>query len=198
MTRAVSTQDVAEIVTVHLQGFEGFFLSYLGRDFLALLYRSLLEDRDGILIVYEENQRIAGFVAGVSCQAGFYERILRRRALGFGWAAMGALLRRPAIAPRLLRALRRPAEARRDSAEASLMSIAVRPENQGKGIGRELMRAFQEALVARRIRAFCLTTDRDNNERAHRFYRKLGLRLVTEYVTPEGRAMTEYHRNLED
>ena len=78
------------------------------------------------------------------------------------------------------------------------MSIAVRPEDQGKGIGRELMRAFQEALVARGIRAFCLTTDRDNNERAHRFYRKLGLRLVTEYVTPEGRAMTEYHRNLED
>lgn len=182
---------------MHLQGFEGFFLSFLGRNFLSLLYRSLLEDRDGVLLVRAEDRKVAGFVAGVTCQAGFYRRVLAKKALGFAWAAFGAFVRRPAIAPRLLRALRRPAEARRGSAEAGLLSIAVRPEDQGKGIGQELVRAFGEQLAARGVKSYCLTTDRDNNGRTHRFYQKLGFRPVTEFVTPEGRAMTEYQMSLE-
>jgi ribosomal protein S18 acetylase RimI-like enzyme len=198
MIRGATAQDITEIVTVHLESFEGFFLTFLGRDFLAVLYESLLTDRDGILLVCEENQHIAGFVAGTTCLPESYRRMLGRRALAFWWAATGALLRRPAIAPRLFRALRRPSEAMRYSAEAVLMSIAVRPEDQGRGVGQALVRAFGTALEERGVDVFCLTTDRDGNDRVHRFYAKLGLRPVTEHVTPEGRAMTEYCLNPED
>lgn len=198
MIRAATSQDVAEIVAVHLQSFEGFFLTFLGRDFLSVLYESLLADRDGILLVHEETRRIAGFVAGTTSLPESYRRMLSRRGPAFVWAAVGALLGRPAIAPRLLRALWRPVEARRYSADAVLMSIAVRPEDQGRGIGQALVRAFKAALEARGARVFCLTTDRDGNDRVHRFYVKLGLRPVTEHVTPEGRAMTEYCLNPED
>ena len=129
MIRAASPQDIPEIVTVHLQGFQGFFLSFLGRDFLGLLYRRLLVDPEGVVLVSEGNQQVEGFVAGVTCQAGFFRRALASGAFRFAWAALGALFRRPTIAPRLFRALWRPAEARKDSAEASLMSIAVCPED---------------------------------------------------------------------
>ena len=76
------------------------------------------------------------------------------------------------------------------------MSIAVRPDAEGKGIGRQLVRAFCQTLVERGLGAVALTTDRDNNERASRFYQRLGFRISRSYHTPEGRAMNEYVRPL--
>ena len=198
MIRGAAAQDIAEIVTVHLESFQGFFLTFLGRDFLFVLYDSLLADRDGILLVHEENRHIAGFVAGTTSMPDSYRRMLSRKALAFWWTATGALLRRPTIAPRLLRALRRPSEARRYSSEAVLMSIAVRPEDQGQGVGEALVQAFRAALEERGQKVFCLVTDRDRNEQVHRFYAKLGLRRVTDHVTPEGRTLTEYCLNPEE
>ncbi len=196
-TRVASPRDIPEIVTVHIQSFKGFFLTFLGREFLSLLYGNLLNDCDGIMLVQEQDGRVAGFVAGTASQIRFYRRMLTRRAFAFAWAAIGALFKKPAVARRLLRVLRRPAEARRESAEASLMSIAVRPEYEGRGIGQQLVRAFAAELAARGVRSYCLTTDRDRNERAHRFYRRLGLRLVNEHKYPEGRVKSEYLMELE-
>jgi predicted N-acetyltransferase YhbS len=72
----------------------------------------------------------------------------------------------------------------------------VRPSSEGKGIGRQLVLAFCQALAARGVESVCLTTDRDRNDRVNRFYQQLGFRLSRSYVTPEGRAMNEYVRPL--
>ncbi len=195
--RTATADDIPQIVAAHVRGFAGFFLTFLGNDFLALLYRSLLADRDGIVFVWEEAGRVAGFVAGTTDQVGFYRRMLTRRLFAFGWIVAGVLLRRPGITPRVLLALGRPAQARRESARASLMSIAVRPEDEGRGIGQALVRAFAAELTGRGVRAYCLTTDRDHNERAHRFYQQLGFRRVNEHATREGRVKSEYLMKLE-
>ena len=196
--RPMQSDDLPEIVQVHLSSFPDFFLTFLGPDFLKLLYHNIVLDTEGILFVAAANGTIAGFVAGVTRRAGFYRRLLQRQKWAFAWAAIGAALRRPSIIPRLWRALRRSNDAEESAAEACLMSIAVQPQFQGQGIGRQLVAAFCQEMATRGVPAVCLTTDRDHNEPANHFYQQSGFRLARSFVTPEGRAMNEYVRTLQE
>lgn len=189
--------DLPEIIQVHLSSFPNFFLTFLGHGFLRLLYRNIARDPEGIALVAEAEGKVVGFVAGVTRQTGFYRRLLKRQVLAFAWAAMGAALRRPTIIPRLWRALRRPGDAAESDTEACLMSIAVAPEFQGQGLGKQLVEAFCQELIARGESAVCLTTDRDQNEAANQFYQGLNFKLTRSFTTPEGRAMNEYVRDLQ-
>jgi ribosomal protein S18 acetylase RimI-like enzyme len=195
--RPMSPDDLPQIVGIHLESFPGFFLTFLGHDFLTVLYKSMQSDPESVVLIAFSNGQIEGFIAGVTHQSGFYQRLIKKQKWSFAVAALGALLRRPAIAPRLLRALRRPADAQRASAEACLMSIAVRPESAGKGIGERLVEAFCQELAERGVHAVCLATDRDNNDHVNHFYQGLGFRLSRTYITPEGRAMNEYVISLD-
>jgi ribosomal protein S18 acetylase RimI-like enzyme len=190
------SEELPEIVDIHLASFPGFFLTFLGQRFLALLYQQMQHDDEGVVLVAASADRIAGFVAGVRHQGGFYQRLIARKKSAFARAAFWAVLRRPTILPRLVRALRRPAEAQRSAADACLMSIAVRPEAAGQRIGQQLVRAFCGEMWQRGAPAVCLTTDRYSNERTNHFYQQLGFQLSSTFVTPEGRAMNEYFISL--
>lgn len=196
VVRKGQPDDLQQIVVLHLAVFEGFFLSFLGPAFLRILYKQMLESDVGVLLVCDEGGRIVGFVGGVSDQAGFYSNLVRLNKWGFAWAAFGAVLRRPSIAPRLVRALKRPGEAKESAAAASLMSIGVDPAMEGRGIGRSLVEAFCVELRTRGCPAVCLTTDKVNNARANRFYQSLDFVLSRQYMTPEGREMCEYLKPL--
>jgi ribosomal protein S18 acetylase RimI-like enzyme len=195
--RPATSSDLGSIVEIHLRSFPGFFLTFLGKDFLALLYKNIQSDPEGVVLVAVSGEQIEGFVAGVLRQEGFYRRLIRKQKWAFAVAALKGSLKRPAILPRLLRALQQPEEAEQASAQACLMSIAVRPESQGQGIGQQLVKEFCQELAQRGVRAVCLTTDRNGNEPVNHFYRGLGFRLSRSYVTPEGRAMNEYAISLE-
>lgn len=190
--------ELPGIVGIHLEAFPKFFLSFLGPRFLNLMYGGILADPGGVLHVAEEDHRLLGFVAGVERQAGFYRRLIKRHKWAFAAAALGALRRRPSIAPRLWRALRRPGEARQAAAEACLMSIAVSPQEAGRGLGRQLVLAFDQTLRERGLAAYCLTTDAKDNDRTNRFYAGLGFRLARTFRTPEGRVMNEYVKPIRE
>lgn len=196
--RPMVASDLEAVVEIHIESFPGFFLTFLGHNFLALLYKSIHCDPEGVVLVVASNARIEGFAAGVAQQMGFYDRLIKKHKWAFAVAALKALIKRPTIAQKLLRALNRPHDVQESAAEASLMSIAVRPDAEGKGIGRGLVRAFCQTLVERGIGTVALTTDRDNNERANRFYQRLGFCLSRSYLTPDGRAMNEYVMSLRE
>jgi ribosomal protein S18 acetylase RimI-like enzyme len=184
--------DLARIVQIHLDSFPGFFLTFLGPRFLKLLYSNVAQDSDGIVLIAEVNDKVIGFVVGITHQTGFYWRLIQRQKWAFAWTSLGAVLRRPTIVPRLWRALRRPSDATESAAEACLMSIAVHPHFRGQGIGKQLVLAFCREIVERGESAICLTTDRDHNEAVNHFYQRLGFDLSRSFTTPEGRAMNEY------
>ena len=190
--RKMGSTDLSQVIDVHLASFPDFFLTFLGRRFLTLLYEQIEQADEGVVLVAGSADRVEGFVAGVQHQSGFYQRLIKRKKWAFARAALGSALRRPVIVPRLLRALRRPDEARHAAAEACLMSIAVRPDAAGVGLGRHLVKAFCAEMWQRGAPAVCLTTDRDNNERTNRFYKQLDFQINASFVTPEGRTMNEY------
>ena len=188
--RPMREADVPDVVSVHLQAFPGFFLSFLGRRFLTELYRAILADQNGIALVAVAETAVIGFVAGSANSSGFYRRVARRLWWRFGFASVSALLRRPAIIRRLLRALIAPPGSGAEG--ALLMSLAVDPRVQRSGAGRLLTNAFVEAAARRGAKAVVLTTDRFDNDPVNAFYVSQAFQLVRSYTTPEGRAMNEY------
>ena len=89
----------------------------------------------------------------------------------------------PAALPGPLAAFQTPAEARgfvlvREVAgEAEVLTIAVHPAWQGRGVGRLLMDAALRELYARRAEALFLEVD-EGNAPALALYRRLGFRQV--------------------
>jgi ribosomal protein S18 acetylase RimI-like enzyme len=196
--RSMAEADVPAVVDVHRRSFPDFFLTFLGPRFLRLLYREILrEDGRGAFVAEDGAGRVVGFVAGVDRQVGFYRRLARRRWPAFALAAAAAALRRPSTIPRLFRALGRSKAGREAAAQALLMSIAVAPEVEGRGVGRALVAEFIEAMKRRGAAAVSLATDREGNDRVNRFYLGLGFRVARTYPTPEGRRMNEYVIDLE-
>ncbi len=190
--RQAEERDLDAVTRVHLQSFPGFFLSCLGPRFLRLLYEEILSSADGVLIVADEGGSVVGLAAGTMAQVRSYRSLLRRRMIGFAFAALPSALRRPVIVPRLLRALRRPVESARSSAAACLMSLAVDPPATGTGIGGRLVGAFCDELRARGAERVCLTTDAVGNDAVNRFYERRGFCVARRLTTPEGRTLNEY------
>lgn len=63
-----------------------------------------------------------------------------------------------------------------DSEEATVFALFVRPEHEGRGIGRALLEVAERWLVERGVGEIWLLTDRDPAVRANGFYRHLGWR----------------------
>jgi ribosomal protein S18 acetylase RimI-like enzyme len=194
--RSMQSADVETVVAVHLAAFQGFFLTFLGPAFLRELYRAIMADPSGMAYVYEQAGQIVGFVAGTDQPAGFYRRILCQRWWCFGLALIKPILLRPSIGPRLLRAFKVSQQVKVVPGIGTLMSIAVSPAVQAKGVGKALVNAFLQEATYRKLKQVNLTTDRLNNQATNHFYQKLGFTCARFYVTPEGRAMNEYVINL--
>ena len=190
--RPVTQMDALACAEIHLCAFPGFFLTFLGTDFLCELYTAIACDPSGIGFVAEEHGRILGFVVGTSQPSGFYSRLLRSRMWHFGWTSLVPFLKKPQILPRLLRAFTMPGQKTCVPNCGTLMSIAVLPQTQGKGVGLRLVNAFLGEAERRGLQYVNLTTDLLDNECANRFYQKLGFSLLRSYTTPEGRQMNEY------
>lgn len=188
----MSLEDCPKAVEIHLQAFEGFFLSLLGPSFLSLLYKSIIEDDSGIAFVAKKNEQILGFVAGTIQPTGFYSRLIKRHLFEFFLSSLFAFYKNPEIAPRLFRALKKPGQSVPKENCATLMSIAVDPICQSSGVGKELVTAFLEEARSKGSKYVNLTTDAINNENVNRFYLRMGFELFRSFTTPEGREMNEY------
>ena len=68
--------DCKEIAKIHKECLHKSFLATLGERFLILLYKTLIEYKDGILIVAEDNGKIIEFFLIQRIQRFYKEKIL--------------------------------------------------------------------------------------------------------------------------
>lgn len=197
MISKLTKQHVDQVVSVHVASFPGFFLSFLGPQFLSIFYSAVSSAPEGIAFVYLNEAGIpSGFVAGTSNPRGFYSRLLMRHWFRFAMAAIPSVLRKPSIVSRVARAVFHPSDNPVGDDVAGLFSIGVLPELQGTGAGKKLMQAFLEEAKYRRCKRVVLTTDQDNNDAVNAFYVRHGFSVERRFVTPEGRKMNEYWLTL--
>jgi ribosomal protein S18 acetylase RimI-like enzyme len=195
--RQMQSSDTEIVVGIHLASFQGFFLTFLGRRFLSELYASIIVDITSIAFVYGKENRILGFVAGTAEPADFYKRLLRSRWWRFALASLLPVLKNPLIILRLLRAFQKPQDGPSQIDTGTLMSVAIIPEAQGRGVGKALVKAFLDEATNRGLKYIDLTTDKNNNDSVNHFYQHLGFQCARTFITPEGREMNEYVKNIQ-
>jgi len=187
----LQAQHISSVVRMHLKAFPGFFLSFLGPRFLKEFYAAYVNEESSIALVAVDSpgSQVVGAVVGTIQPGGFFRRLVKRRWWAFCLASMDALMRRPAIAPRLFRAVFYRGDAPPTAPLALLSSIAVDPVFQNRGVGRMLLNQFIKQVTDRGGMGCYLTTDAEGNDAVNRFYLRNGWRVESCYITAEGREM---------
>lgn len=183
---------INDIVNIHLATFQGFFLTFMGKGFLKQMYKAYTEHTRSDVLIAMDGEELVGFLAYSERMSDLYKYMIKHRLIPFVWYSFCAFLRKPSVFFRLVRALLKPSEARRDEEYVELASIGVRPEAKAKGIGSALIDALKNEVDFDEFEYITLETDAVNNEVANRFYVKNGFKIAREYVTREGRKMYEY------
>ena len=183
---------INDIVSIHLNTFTGFFLTFMGRGFLNLMYRSYAEYKDSGIFVALEEEKPVGFLAYSGDLSGLYKYMIRKRLILFGWYSFGAFFRKPTIFMRLVRAFLKPGETKREEKYVELASIGVDPNMKSKGVGSQLIDMLKAQVDFNEYAYITLETNALNNEGANHFYKKNGFILEREFETNGGRKMFEY------
>ncbi len=183
---------IDQIVSIHLDTFRGFFLTFMGRGFLKLMYRSYTEHPESGILIAEDEGDVVGFLAYSGAFSGLYEYMIKKRLIPFGWYSLGVFFRKPTVFMRLIRAFLKPSETKRKEAYIELASIGVRPDMKSAGVGSQLIDALKAQTDFVKFSYITLETDAVQNEGANHFYQKNGFLLVREFTTTEGRRMYEY------
>lgn len=176
-------EDLCPIVRVHEEAFEDFFLTKLGPRFLRRYYEAVLVFDRGILLKATLDGCLVGFACGFMQPRRFYFALLRRW-LQLGPALASGVLAHPSLLVRVVRTLGRVG---RGSAHAfvppgnepcELSSLAVEPSQTSRGVGAELVSRFLDVARERGGDVVFVSTDAVGNNRANRFYSRLGFELA--------------------
>lgn len=171
--RKAANADLEGIVDVHIEAFEGFFLTSLGRTFLKKFYSVYINSDDAVFVVMADRDKIGGFAVGSPCEVGFV------RQAGFYHAALIALLLIPVVMFNF--ALLKSVLSRffaKDSApnfvagSFLLRSIGISKIYSGTGLSSQLLHGFESLVSARNFKSLVLTTDAVENDKALGFYKK--------------------------
>lgn len=183
---------INDIVTIHLNTFTGFFLTFMGRGFLNQMYTSYCDYEEAGLLVAEEDGKAIGFLAYSSNFSGLYKFMIKTRLIQFGWYSIGAFFRRPSAFMHIISAFLKPGEAKREEKYVELSSIGVDPNIKSKGIGSLLIDSLKRKVDFTKFAYINLETDAVDNEVAIHFYEKNGFVRKRMFETDEGRKMYEY------
>lgn len=183
---------INDIVTIHLNTFTGFFLTFMGRGFLNQMYTSYCDYEEAGLLVAEEDGKAIGFLAYSSNFNGLYKFMIKTRLIQFGWYSIGAFFRRPSAFMHIISAFLKPGEAKREEKYVELSSIGVDPNIKSKGVGSLLIDSLKHIVDFTKFAYINLETDAIDNEGAIHFYEKNGFVRERMFETDEGRKMYEY------
>lgn len=197
--RKAAEADVDNIVIIHLNAFQGFFLTMLGKHFLRKLYTGFIHDEDTIFLVAEQSGNIAGFVVGTTQPDRFFKQLLRNRWFTLLISATPALLRHPlVVGNKLLSAVTyRGEKPKQLDYGALLSSIAVAPVYARQGVGESLVCEFCTSAGMKGVNYIYLTTDRHDNDAVNFFYQRQGFSIESVFFKTKSREMNRYIYILE-
>ena len=90
-----TANDIDAIVRIHEAAFPDFFLTSLGAGFLKLFYTSVMNHKDGVLLVCENEERVIGFCAGTMLSSGFNSKLIKANIWAYMLASLRILFTRP-------------------------------------------------------------------------------------------------------
>jgi len=168
--RRGAPSDAAAVAAMHHELIAEGFLSSLGQRFLRRLYRRVALSDDAFVLVAEADATPVGFIAGAVSLGRLYRRFAARDAVV---VVLGSLPRLVAAWRRALETLRHGDEPAGSPGAAELLSVAVRPQWRGRGVGARLVTGFLAEVAGRGADASRVVVGADNAA-AIAMYRRAG------------------------
>ncbi len=179
--RVATFADLSNIVSVHCECFQGYFLTSLGKTLLYRYYEQFMIENNELFIVAVEKDRIVGFVMGYftgsHARADFEKKnkfFLAIRMIYLCAIFNKEAYRRVFLKTRSFFKRQKPSPVSAvDPKEATLLSICMHPDYQGGGRAAEMVREFEKILLKHNKHVYVLSV-KNYNTRGVRFYEKLG------------------------
>lgn len=182
--------NISNLVEVHKDSFNGFFLTELGDDFLMTYYNSLRTDSKAVLLGIFDGDNLLGFCAATSLSKGYNSCLVKSNFLTYLIVGTRILFSKPAAILRLVRNFSKSNSTIEDNGEyAELLSIGVSSNMQGFGIGKKLLLELEVELSKKGCVDLSLTTDFYNNEKTIKFYEGLGYKIYYDFIAYPNRKM---------
>lgn len=195
--REATSIDIKGIVAVHNSAFKGFFLTELGNSFLELYYSSYLKEQTAVLLVAEKDNEIVGFSSATTTSAGFNTRLVKNDFIRYALRGCAIALTKPKAFVNLFKNWSHRDPSIVDNGDyAELMSIAVSPNVQGGGIGKQLIQNTEDRVKDLNASRFSLTTDYYNNVSTIAFYNRCGYDVMYEFTAYPNRKMLRMIKKL--
>jgi len=178
--------DYLRIAEIHAKCITHGFLSSLGINFLAILYKAIDESDDSVLIIAKENNEIIGFVAGTNNIASVYRAMMKNR-FRLGIALLPALIS-PQRIYRIFETVlfsNKKIHSEIVLPSAELLSISVLPEYRGKKHAEYLFKELVAHFKYSGLDEFKIIVG-ESLEPAHRFYCKMGAQPVAQTEVHHG------------
>ncbi len=171
-----------DIARLHISEIHFGFLPLLGEEFLSRLYYEMAELVNTGLWAAEEDGKVLGFILGTSDFRKSYIAVFKKAWYPLFIMGLHSLFKInvikkiPAIIAYPLRthSESKTANSNPQTSNAELLSIAVHADAQGKGLGRELVYAFEKALMGWGQTGLYFVTTNSEDPDSNAFYRKLG------------------------
>lgn len=169
----LQVRHAERIALIHAEALAGDFLPSLGANFLKAFYQAALRSQavSGFAVLVQEE--MVGFILGSSDTRQMFREVIVRAPLALAWAAIPALLRRPALLRNVAETFLYPRREAADSIFAELVVIALQPNHRGCGAGKMLVKALNESFCQQGIVTYKVSV-LHNNANALRFYQQLG------------------------
>lgn len=197
IVREATSKDVSQIVDIHCDAFNGFFLTSLGPVFLNFYYDAFIRNKETGVFCAVEEDKVLGFSAVTKHCKGFNSRLLKENLFCFGWVGLKLMFTNPNAILRLVKNFTKKSEAIEDNEDyAELYSIGVSKKAQGKGIGKKLLAVTEDYLIKNGVDKVSLTTDFYNNESTVAFYNKMGYHTLYDFVAYPNRKMYRLIKTL--
>jgi ribosomal protein S18 acetylase RimI-like enzyme len=196
--RKSNVSDSNQIAKIHLKSFPNFFLATLGHSFLKTYYRSCAKSNEAISIcaIDQDDKKLLGFAVGCFNSAGFNKRLIFSNLLEYSYRAILLLFTKPIALIRLYKNLTKNNNKDDKGKYAELLSIGVLPDQNGFGIGQDLLVKFENQVKEKGVNTITLTTDADSNDSVLRFYKKSGYTVYYDFETFPNRKMLKLIKEL--
>jgi len=170
-----------QVAALHIQCISTGFISSMGIDFVTSLYDAIVKSKSSLGVVAVRNEKVIGFVAFTTNLNKLYKSIIRRKGLKFALLLAGNVLSLRRI-KKIFETLFYPARIKKMNLPAAeLLSIAVGPEERGKGLaGKLIEKGFQHCRKTG-IEKIKVLIGADNKA-GNKLYLKFGFKLIGQIV----------------
>jgi len=195
--KVVKINEYRYLADIHLDAFHGFFLSSLGKRFLNAYYNAALKSTEAIAVcAVDDHEQIQGFATGCARSQGFHKRLILKNISKFLFQGLFILFTNPKALMRLIRNLDKISNENDDGNYAELISIGVSQSSKGLGVGKKLIKVFEEEAKRRGCQKITLTTDYYNNSEVVEFYFHSGYNVFYEFMAYPKRKMYKLIKDL--